>query len=273
MIIDALGFLGETAERRNTAAWLGPYLDACGVQRLLVGHLDAAATGVDRDEVEGNLACLAACRDEPRLAPLYTIRPGRPDSHPHVLRGALLSEPLAGVLLAPALMGVGIDDRLLDPWLAAAAEQRAAAVVLVGRDAATRAMRAHALARRHPTLALVICQAARERDWPESLAAVSRSIEREDSRVFLGTAHASAAEVLEAVRTVGADRLVLASDAACHGAQHAARVSGLLGELRDALPEDALAKIVASNARRLFRLEAPRAVAAPRSEREAQASA
>lgn len=256
MIIDIHGHIGRLRERASSEAYLERYLDECAISQILLANLDASRAAADRHEVDANVACLATCRRDPRRRPLYWVRPGRDDSHPTVMAGALSTEPFAGVFLAPVLDGYVPDAKLLDPYLAVLSKLSAPALVLVGREPPFAPGNVYAIARHHPTVPIVMAGLSRTTAWHEAVAVVERCARQRDATLLLATGIAPASDVLAAVRALGGDRVLYGSDAVVLGEQHAGHCRATLDELRRTLPADTFARITQENARRVFRFHA-----------------
>jgi predicted TIM-barrel fold metal-dependent hydrolase len=256
MIIDIHGHIGHLRERASSDQYLDRYLDECGILQILLANLDASRAATDTHEVDANVACLAACRRDPRRRPLYWVRPGRDDSHPTVMVGALTTEPFAGAFLAPALDGYGADAKLLDPYFTVLNRLSVPVLVLAGREPPFAPGNVYAVARRHPAVPVVLAGVSKTTTWHEAVAVVERSARQRDALLLLATGIAAAADVVAAVRALGGDRVLYGSDATVLGEQHARHCLATLDELRRALPPDTFARITQENARRVFRLHA-----------------
>jgi len=259
MRVDIHGHIGSLGDRTFSLDGARRYLDACGVDRLLVSNLDAASVGPgarDLDEPDANVATLEACRQEPRLTAVYWVRPGRVDSNVHALAGALETEPFSGALFSPVRNDFAADDKRLDRYVQAVGKLNRVALFETARLENARPTRVYLIARRHPRVAVVLLNAGGDTHWPEAVDAVRRSIERSDARLYLATTRASAAEVAAAVEDLGARCVLFGSDATVHGEQHAARVQLQLDQLQAALAPAEFARVAGENAQELFRLPA-----------------
>jgi predicted TIM-barrel fold metal-dependent hydrolase len=257
MIIDIHGHVGRLGERVFSLPHMKQYLDTCGVERMLVSNLDGAAHHPGAGNIEeapSNAACLDVCRDDARLVPLYWVRLGQVDANIHAFAGALDIEPFAGAVFSPLLNGFAADDPRLDAYLSVLAKIKKVAVFLSSRDEPGRPARAYTLAKRHPQVAVLLCNTGGDTHWSEALDIVGRAWQREDARLYLCTGRATADDVLAAVGAVGAERVLFGSDAPCLGERHAERCRSFLEQLKTALPTDAFANVVGENAARLFRL-------------------
>lgn len=250
MRIDVHGHLGSPPAREfGTPHALVAYADACRLDAIFVSNFDAAEHAGDLDEPDANLACLDACAGHRQLAPLYTIRPGKPDSNLHALAGALDVEPFVGVFFAPHHAGIPADDPRLERYLPVIARQNRALFILASRDDYARPERIAALARRNPRLVVVLCLAA-DCPWDDAVSAVRRSQKNEDASLRLTTGSASLADIAAAVELLGPRALLLGTDAAS-SADHAERVARFLDQLAGRVSEADFAAIVGENARTL----------------------
>lgn len=257
MRIDMHGHCGALGARSSDPAHTRRYLEACAIERLLVANLDAASEpegARDVEEAAANVACLEACRDDSRLAPVYWVRFGKTDSNLHALAGALEIEPFVAVLLAPALNGYAADDAGLDAFVAVAGKLRRPVLVLTSRDASARPALVYALARRHRSVPVVLCGAGGETVWHEAVEVVARARDQDDARLVLCTGRAEAGDIVAAVETLGGERVVLGSDVPALGDQHAAHGMQVLDALAEALPAEVFADLVGGNAQRMLPL-------------------
>lgn len=257
MLIDVHGHIGALGGRVYSHEWMRDYLKLCGVERVLVSNLDAASVGDrprDLDEFDANTACLAACREQPALAPVYWVRPGRFDSSLHAFAGAVESEPFFGAFFSPPFNQYEADAPMLDPYLAVLTKLDRPALVQVGVDDATRPERVYRLAQRHPRLPIILCNVAGNVHWHEALEVARQARTRESARLLIETSEASAENVREAVQALGANSVVYGSDATRLSERHAARARDLLQAIRQALAPEEHALVLGGVAREIFRL-------------------
>jgi predicted TIM-barrel fold metal-dependent hydrolase len=255
MLIDAHVHLGRLGNRSHTAGDLKHYLDEIRAARAIVSNLDAAAGpgARDLDEMDANVACIEAARSDPRLAPLYWIRPGRADSNVYAFAGALDTESLVGAVLAPLWNDYLADDARLDRRIATLAKIDKPAFVLTGRENPCLPERAYNLARRHSRVTFILC-CTTHAAWNDALEFVRQSIERGDARLSLTTSHATVDDVIAAVRAVGAERVLFGSDGLYFAREHSKHVRKTLDALAAGLPEDAYKKVIGGTAATLLGL-------------------
>lgn len=249
MLIDVHGHIGTTGTRRIAPEHLVLYLQEAHVDRLLVANRDA---GESLDETDANVLTLEFCRENPRLAPLYWIRAGRPDHAVTAMAGAFESEPFVGAVLAPAHNRFTLSEELLGPELRFLAERRKPVLTLTSRTKGARPADVYELATRFPQVAFILARAQPDAAWIECVDAVRRAAEREDARLYLSTAHASHEEIVYAVQALTAERLLFGSDAPCLEAEHGGRTVQLLSELRQSLSPRDYARLTGENAYELF---------------------
>lgn len=253
MIIDVRGHIGESTRAGPAEPQLEQHFHACGIARMLVSNLDAAPP-THRDEVDANLACLAICRDDPRLAPLFWARTGAPDSHPRAVEGALATESFCGLVLAPALHGLPADSTRLDPYLAAAARCGKPIIVLVDRTEEAGPARVYQAARRHRGTWFILSAASADAPIAEMLDIVQRARRRDDALLALETSYMPPDDALAAVRSVGPHRVLFGSG---YGLARAATERSLqaLARLREQLPPEDFSLITGQNAQLIFGLQ------------------
>lgn len=256
MIIDVHGHVGWLGERETNPAHLGAYLDACRVERLFVSNLNAAGSfgGGNVEETPANVECLTLCQDDPRLAPLYWVRLGQPDSHLHAFAGALEIEPFAGAIFAPTQNGFAAGDERLDPYMSVLAKLRKPALFLTSPQEAGRPAEVHELAKRHAGVPVVLCGAGGQAQWGEAVEVVGRAAERTDARLYLCTGRADAECVRAATDAIGTERLLFGSDAPFLKDRHAEHFNTMLAELHEALSPAAYAELTSENALRVFQI-------------------
>lgn len=258
VIIDVHGHFGLAVGGATAPpARLTTYAGVCGVDLVLASNADAAVRpgGADTDEADANRACLEACRAHGRLVPLYMVRPGRADSHPLTLAGALETERFAGVVFAPAAVGFDLGDRGLDPYLSAVQRARRPALFCVCGEKTASPGRVYDLARRRSGLTCVLCNCGSSgASWAEALDVARFAAQREDARLCLDTSHATAREIASAVHSLGEGQVLFGTDAVRFGDAHLPRHIALLADLRRLLAPAALAAVLGGNAAGLFGL-------------------
>ena len=258
MLIDIHAHFGQASAGAVPATRRATYAGGSGIDFLLVSNCDAAAEpagAANLDETDANVACLEACQRQPRLVPLYWVRPGRVDSSVYAFTGALASEPFAAAVFAPAASGFDAGDKVLDDYLSVLAGIGRPAVFCVGDDARAAPGKICEAARRHAALSVVLCPCgagdARRRECVE---VARRAQQRGGAGVYVDTSHAGAAEVRAAVEALGAERVLYGTNALSFGDSHVPRHIALLEELRGLLPGGQFQQVTADNAMQLFRL-------------------
>ncbi len=251
MRIDARAHLGRFGEQVYAVDPLADYQRRCGLDGLIVSNLDAAAAGAgaaDADEPIANGDCLDFCAKQRGWHALYWVRPGRVDHSPHAMAGALLSEPFAGLLLAPELNGFSLESPALEPVLTVAASVKKPVFIRVGERPGARPIDAYVFSRRVPQTAFVLLGTDGLALWSEAIEAVTRAKSRGDARLYVETSGASCAEISSTVEMVGPERLLFGSNACRNAEEHARNVRALWDDLGNALPPPVVRKILGENA-------------------------
>ncbi len=256
MLVDVHAHIGVLTPDAPRPVRVAMYAGSCGLQLVLVSNRDAAPQprpAANRDETDANLACLEACRMHPRLVALYSVRPGALDSHVHALAGALSSEPFRGVAFCPEENGFEADSPVLDDYLRVLSAGQWPAVFCVTADERAAPTRIYSLARRHPTVPILLCPCGTGRSQRSAaLDAVAHARRQENADLYLDTSHADAEGVRLAVRTLGAQHVLFGSDALSYGDAHLPRHIALLDELRKTMPANDLKLVAGGTGVRLF---------------------
>ena len=256
MILDFHATIGRWGARNTAPAQLSAYLDAAGIDSLLFTNLDAASVGEQAQNVEeqdANLAALQVHKQDARLLPAYWVRAGRFDSNVHAFAGAMDAEPFAAAFFAPLLNGYEADSEILDPYLSVLSRNHRPAIFLLGSDDRADPLRLYRIAQRHPSVAIVFCYDARGPHMRDAVDTAERAVQRRDARLYWSAAHATAGEIADAVKRLGDDHVLFATDASgADGQAESART--LLDEIQGGLSADEFQNVTAGNARRLLRL-------------------
>lgn len=258
MIVDVHGHIGTGLRNGAPARRVSTYAGTCSVDVVLVSNRDAAsvpAGSENRDETDANLECLAACRSNPRLAPVYWVRPGKVDSHVRAFAGALATEPFVGVTFAPAENGYDLLDAAVTPYFAALCGTNRPALICVNDTPGATPHRAYEAAERYPQLPVVLCVCGGDTSVRTAALDVACYAQRDQSaNLYLDTSHASAAEIRSAVDVAGSERILFGSNALHSGDSHIPRHLGLLAELPRVLGSEISRQVTGENAIRLFGL-------------------
>jgi predicted TIM-barrel fold metal-dependent hydrolase len=258
MLVDIHAHFAKSTPGSTPAARLATYAGTCRIDCVLIFNRDGAATGDDAanlDEAAANAVTLEACQTHKRLRPLYWVRPGCVDSQPATLAGALTLEAFAGAVFSPAEVGFDLADGVIDPYLSALAKVDRAALMRYTAAPSAHPERVYEAARRNPRTAIVLANAeTRSNARSAALDVVAKSLERGDANLYFDTSHADADEIRTAVRTLGADRVLLGTNALSYGDAHVPRQFSVLAGLEQKLSPTEYRQVAGENAVRLFRL-------------------
>lgn len=263
MLVDVHAHFGHVTPQIPSPAAIAGYARTCGLDAVLVSNRDAAAEpheAANLDEADANVACLDACREHPRLAAVYWVRPGQVDSNMQALLGALRTAPFVAASFSPAENRFDAGDRLLDPYLAALAKAHRPALFCVSADERAGPAKVYEQARRQPDVPVVLCVCGDDASVrAAALDVVGHARRRGDADLYLDTSHANADDIRTALRVVGTNRLVFGSNALHAGAQHATQVAAVLSALRNELSPVDFHAVMGETAANLFGLTRPTA--------------
>ena len=292
LTIDVHAHIGSFAGYDLSEPTLLAEVAEAGVALALVSNIDGAAVpGKTRDlpEAEANRATERFVGSYPdRFRGLLWGRPDRGDAselepfaglrlpaegasaeeEARAKEGARAKEEAAGkglrwtrrvfvgLKLHPEMNAVPADAPAFDPYLRFAARHGFPVVAHCdGQVDLASAPRLLALARRHPTVPVVLYHTGFQGPHEPAMAAAEAALADGSANLWLETAQLPPEVALEAVERVGAGRVLFGTDATFHGRGHYARYRPLLEALARELGEEDRARILNGNARTLFRLE------------------
>jgi predicted TIM-barrel fold metal-dependent hydrolase len=258
MLIDIHAYFGQTTPGAEPPTRLVTYAGVSNVDRVLVANRDGAAEPVgaaNDDEADVNAVCLKVCVESPILAPLYWVRPGQLDSNVYTFAGAMQSEPFLGAVFFPGAAGFDASHATVGAYLAALARVKRPALFCITDDVRADPAKIHDQARRFPLLPVILCCADGTEGVRKAMLATVRAAQQlKDANLYIDTAHASSAAILNAVNTLGADRVLWGTDALSYGASHVPRHITVLEDVSRALPTELFDQVTHQNAERLFPL-------------------
>lgn len=286
LTIDVHAHIGSFAGYDLSEPTLLAEVAEAGVALALVSNIDGAAVpGKTRDlpEAEANAATERFVRSYPeRFRGLLWGRPDRGDAsalEPFAglrlpAEGAKRAEGgeraeeaeeraprwtrrlFVGLKVHPEMNGTAADAPAFDPYLAFAARHGFPVVAHCdGQVELASAPRLLALARRHPTVPVVLYHTGFQGPHEPAMAAAEAALADGSANLWLETAQLPPEVALEAVERVGAGRVLFGTDATFYGRGHYARYGPLLEAFARELGEEDRARILNGNARALFRLE------------------
>lgn len=250
--VDAHAHLGTFAGYDLSLRTLLDNMKRHGVRLALVSNIDGAAlpgTTGDLPEAKANEVTRAVVEENPGLRGLAWARPGDVGASAENLRPFLQRHGFVGVKLHPSMNHFAADDASVDPYMKLCAEFHRP--VVVHCDEAAPIAR---LARRHPSVPVVLYHSGFGRDHSEAVQVVADSLKAKDCDLYLETAQVDAAAALAMVRKVGATRVVFGTDATYYGAEHYRKYTELVSLLARELSPGDFRLVMSGNAERLFGL-------------------
>jgi len=231
------------------------------IRLALISNIDGAElpgiTG-NLDEGAANKATVEIIRCYPdKLKGLAWVRPGTTDGSAASIEPFLRDEGFVGVKLHPEMNHFAADDPEVDPYLDLCARHKVPAVFHCGADGSNSAPdRIYRIARRHPTVPVVLYHMGFETDHRSAIRTVKESISKRDALLYLDTAQVSAEDALRAIEAVGSERVLFGTDATYYGKDHYRNYRPLVALLKMKLSRSDFDKVMWSNAERLFNLSA-----------------
>jgi uncharacterized protein len=236
-------------------------LNKYGLRMALISNLDGCemADTKNLNEVLANQATAAAVRDHPQL--LRGLIWTRPEDGSAETVERFLQTPyehlFVGMKFHPEFNHFDADDPRVDPYLALCERYKVPAVFHCGADGSkSSASKIYAIARRHPSVPIVLYHMGFLASHQSAIDAVLQSITRMDARLYLELSQVSPQDALAAIRKVGSDRVLFGTDATYYGADHYGSYRSLVALLQNDLSAADLRKVLSGNAENLFQLSA-----------------
>lgn len=204
-IVDARCTIGAGRQCTLDPDELVRRLDELGIEAAVVSAPDRCLAVANR---EGNDFVVDACRRHPdRLIGFAAVNPWFGEAAVAELRRAA-EAGLRGVVLHPALQGFLLADDLADPVVAAAGELGLPVYVPTGTPVHALPLQLTELARRFPEVRFLMGHMGHSDFWIDSIPAVAGA-----PNVYAELSYKQPHTIEDAVRTLGAHRVVFGSDA------------------------------------------------------------
>lgn len=156
----------------------------------------------------------------------------------------------------PDMNHFNADDKSVDPFLSLCEEFHIPAVFHCGGlDQASSPERIYKAAQRHPRVPVVLYHMGFNTDHKTAIACVKAALKDGTPDLYLETAQCDAKSVLDAIKQVGAERVMFGTDATYFGKKHYAEYADLIDQLHTSLPPVDFAKVVHANAQKLFAIK------------------
>lgn len=260
-VIDVHGHIGSyKGYDLDTATLLGN-IARYGVRLVLVSNIDGAdlpGTTRNLDETAANQATVEIVRqNKDKLRGLIWTRPA--DGAPAKIEPFLKHDKerlFVGVKIHPEMNHFPADDARVDGYLRLCEQYRLPAVFHSGkRGSESDPVKIYAAARRHPRVPVILYHMGFGRDHAHAIAVAKEALVKKDAQLYVETAQAEPAAVLDAIKQLGAERVLFGTDATYYGKEHYARYEKLIVLLKEKLTAEEYAQVMRGNAERLFKLK------------------
>lgn len=264
-VVDVHGHIGTFKGYDLSTETLLKNIARFDVRLVLVSNIDGAnlpGTTGNLDEEEANLATVSVVRQFPqKLRGLIWARPN--DGSPGNVEKFLKDEKYSidgsmifvGIKLHPDMNQFPADDQRVDGYLKLCRDYRIPALFHSGESGTNSDPRKiYAVARRFPEVSVVLYHMGFLGPHEGAISVVEESIRDGDAQLYLETAQADPQMVVQAVRELGAERVLFGSDATYYGDKHYEEYRGLIETLKDSLSEEEFELVIRGNAKSLFRI-------------------
>jgi uncharacterized protein len=260
-VIDVHGHIGSYKGYDLDTTTLLSNIARYGVRLVLVSNIDGAdlpGTTRNLDETAANQATVEIVRqNKDKLRGLVWTRPE--DGAPAKIEPFLKDNKeriFVGMKIHPDMNHFPADDARVDGYLRLCAKYKLPAVFHSGkRNTDSDPTKIYAAARRHPRVPVILYHMGFGRDHAHAIAVAKEALTKKDAQLYVETAQAEPEAVLDAIKQLGADRVLFGTDATYYGKEHYARYEKLVALLKEKLAAKDYAKVMRGNAERLFKLK------------------
>lgn len=241
-------------------------LQAYKIRLALISNLDAAdlANTDNLDEVLANQRTQEMVLAHPnQLRGLLWVKAQdkTPDNLIPFLKAKIpgTDEPIfVGMKFHPEFNHYSADDKRLDKYLKLCAQYHIPAVFHCGVSGSNSSPdRIYTTARRHPTVPVVLYHMGFDDEHDVAITTAKAAFDKGDAQLYLETSQADPDSVMDAIETLGVDRVLFGSDATYFGANHYRHYEDQIKRLSSKLTPAEFEKVVHGNAVRLFNLHLP----------------
>lgn len=264
-IIDIHAHMGTFRGYDLSASTLLTNLNRYGIKLALVSNIDGAelpGTTENLDEKTANEKTFDLVnKNKPLLRGLVWTRPndGNAKNVEPFLKDYLDEDKhhvFVGMKFHPEFNQFAADDKSVDSYLELCRQYGVPAVFHCGGPASLSSpARIYKVARRFPTVPIVLYHMGFGGGHDSAIDVVSQSKAKADAQLYLETAQADPDAVLRAVKKVGSKRVLFGTDATYYGAKHYQNYETLVQKIKTELTQTEFNDIVRLNAIRLFKLE------------------
>lgn len=238
-------------------------LDRYKIKLALISNIDGAdlANTDNLDEILANQRTQDMVLAHPnQLRGLIWVKPQdkTPDNIIPFLQAKIpgSDQPIfVGMKFHPEFNHFSADDKRLDKYMKLCAQYHIPAVFHCGVSGSDSSPdRIYTTARRHPTVPVVLYHMGFDDEHDTAITTAKAAFDKGDAQLYLETSQVDPDSVIDAIETVGVDRVLFGSDATYFGENHYQHYEDLIRRLSKKLPPADFEKIVHGNAVKLFNL-------------------
>lgn len=261
--IDIHAHIGSFSGYDLSTPTLMANIRAYGIRWALISNIDGANISSTKNisEEKANQATVDTVKAYPTsLRGIYWTRPNKglsakAESFLQTTLGATKQRIFVGMKFHPNMNQFAADGVGLDPYMALCQKYKLVAVFHSGATGTNASVKKiYALARRYPKVPVVLYHMGFFGPHTDAIDVVKQAIQKQDAKLYLGTAQADPKAVVKAVNTLGSEWVMFGTDAAYYGKQHYASYKAMVQTLQSELSAKALANVLRNNARALFQL-------------------
>lgn len=256
-IIDVHAHIGEFKGYDLSLSSLLATMSESKIQCAFVSNIDGAAlSGVtaDTDEQTTNEKTLQVTKENSQLKPLFWAKPGAKGSSVEIAEKFLRDNKFYGIKFHPDFNSFPANSPAVMPYLSLCEKYKVPALFHCGGSSRSSAKVIYEAAKKFPTVPFVLYHMGFNTDHEEAIEVAQMAKTKKDALIYLEISHVEASNIIKAIKTVGADRVVFGTDAVYYGRNHYDNYLGTLQKVKQGISPSEFQLFIHKNAVELFHI-------------------
>lgn len=193
------------------------------IELAFISNIDGAAlSGVtaDGDEVTVNEKTAKVASENPKLKPLFWAKPGAKGASAETAEKFLRDKNFYGIKFHPDFNNFSANSDPVIPYLTLCQKYKVPALFHCGGSSRSSAKTIYEVAKKFPDVPFVLYHMGFNTTHNEAIEIAAQAKTKKDALIYLEISHVPNSEIIKAIKTVGADRVVFGTDATYYGRNH-----------------------------------------------------
>ncbi|MBI4854783.1 MAG: amidohydrolase family protein [Acidobacteria bacterium] len=256
-IIDVHAHIGEFKGFDLSLNSLLATMSESNIEYAFISNIDGAAiSGVtaDGDETTVNEKTAKISSENPKLKPLFWAKPGAKGASAEIAEKFLRDKKFYGIKFHPDFNNFQANSASVIPYLALCQKYNVPALFHCGGSPRSSAKVIYEVAKKFPNVPFVLYHMGFNTSHEEAINVAQEAKNKKDALIYLEISHVPVQEILKAIKTVGADRVIFGTDATYYGRNHYDTYLGPLKTIKGAISATEFQQFIHNNAVEIFHL-------------------